>query len=365
MSTYRKRTQAKPTTAAGLRAQASANGSSIFGNRPRSIAGLLSPNQSSYSSLIGSSPTNSSYLPSLLNKSRKNPRSFFKNSYSNSVNNLNYQNSYTTYGGTASGYGGLTLPAAQSSVSSLNIAVPSASYNRSSAHRAESFNRSKTKAASTLSFGSRSSSLQSLAGSEGYIVRVCVCVCVCVWEREREQLSVFPIDLIWFCTRRAAPNDREDPADSARWHPWRRRQYRRRCRQRPQEQNPSPRRTVSSITRSFGKSLRPRTRDSGKSCADPINNWRKREACSTRHSSLRTNHLCPRRRNARGEPWNENFPRWRKNSRYIFLHFSFLLFSLPFRRRDYIYTQSDESNYSDSDFFSVLRMPNLCATTFT
>lgn len=182
MSSYRKRTQAKPTTAAGLRAQASANGSSIFGNRPRSIAGLFSANQSSYSSLLGMSPTNSSYSPSILSKSNKSAGSFMKNSYSNSVNNLNYQNPYTTYGGTSSGYGALTLPAAHSSVSSLNLAAPSTSYNyhnhsansyngnnRLLAQRTDSFNRTKSKPSST--FGSRSASLQSLAGSEGYIVR--------------------------------------------------------------------------------------------------------------------------------------------------------------------------------------------------
>lgn len=183
MSSYRKRTQAKPTTAAGLRAQASANGSSIFGNRPRSIAGLFSPNQSTYSTLLGLSPTNSTYTPSILSKSSKTPSSYLKNSYSNSANNLNYQNPYTTYGGTASGYGGLTLPTSHSSVSSLSISIPSTSYNyhnhtsnhantsnnRLSAQRNDSFNRAKTKPSS--SFGSRSSSLQSLAGSEGYIVR--------------------------------------------------------------------------------------------------------------------------------------------------------------------------------------------------
>ncbi len=43
MSSYRKGAQTKPTTAAGLRAQASTNGQSIFGNRSR-IGGLLSLN---------------------------------------------------------------------------------------------------------------------------------------------------------------------------------------------------------------------------------------------------------------------------------------------------------------------------------
>lgn len=174
MSSYRKRTQSKPTTAAGLRAQASASGSSIFGNRPRSV-GLFSANQSAYSNLLGISPSNS-YTPSSL-KSSKN--SYFKNPYTNSINNLNYQNPYTTYGGTASGYGGLSVPS-HSSISSLNLAVPSTSYssnysNRSASHhrrpvqKAESFNRPKSKVSSD--FSSRSSSLQSLAGSEGYVVR--------------------------------------------------------------------------------------------------------------------------------------------------------------------------------------------------
>lgn len=170
MSTYRKRAQAKPTTAAGLRAQASANGSSIFGNRPRSVAGLFG-SQSGFSNFLGISPANS-YTPTGLNKSSKN---YFKNPYTNSINNLNYQSPYTTYGGTASGYGGLTLPS-QASISSLNLAIPSTSYSynrsadkRRSIQKTESFNRPKTKSSSE--FGSRSSSLQSLAGSEGYVVR--------------------------------------------------------------------------------------------------------------------------------------------------------------------------------------------------
>ncbi|KAG8039880.1 hypothetical protein G9C98_000609 [Cotesia typhae] len=192
MSTYRKRAQAKPTTAAGLRAQASANGSSIFRNRPRSITGLFGSNQSSFSNLLGINTSNYNSPSHNINKSSK---SFYKNPYTNSINNLNYPTSYTTYGGTASGYGSLTLPS-HSAVSSLNLAVPSTSYNynrnstgssitavsknnssvnstkKSSDNynrrvkKAESFNRPKASKASGI--GSRSSSLQSLAGSEGY-----------------------------------------------------------------------------------------------------------------------------------------------------------------------------------------------------
>lgn len=177
MSTYRRRTQPKPTTAAGLRAQASANGNSIFRNRPRSIAGLFSPNQNSYSSLLGIGPTNtSSYItPSFLSKSKSAGNNFLKNTYSSSANNLNYPNPYTTYGGTSSGYGGLSVP------QSSPLATPSTSYNylnhssnnlnsRPSIHRGGSFNKSKPK--TETCFGSRSSSLQSLASSEGYIVRL-------------------------------------------------------------------------------------------------------------------------------------------------------------------------------------------------
>ena len=184
MSSYRKRTQAKPTTAAGLRAQASANGSSIFRNRPRSISGLFSPNQNSYSSLLGVQSSNSPYSTQpFINKSTsKSPSSYLKKNYSKSTNNLNYPNPYSVYGGTASGYGGLTLPS-HSSISSLNLATPTSSYNylghgnnfnsnRSNIKRGGSFNRSKTKP--QLNFGSRSSSLQSLTGSEGYIVRIFV-----------------------------------------------------------------------------------------------------------------------------------------------------------------------------------------------
>lgn len=184
MSTYRKRTQPKPTTAAGLRAQASASGNSIFRNRPRSIAGLFGNNQNSYSSLLGGSSysSSSSSSPSYLNKSSPTSSSgAYKNAYSNSSGSLNsYQNPYTTYGGTSSGYGALTLPSSShSSIGSLNLATPSTSYgylngigSRSSpsVHRAGSFNKPKAKIDSG-SFGSRSSSLQSLAGSEGYVVR--------------------------------------------------------------------------------------------------------------------------------------------------------------------------------------------------
>lgn len=175
MSSYRKRTQSKPTTAAGLRAQASANGNSIFGNRPTSLSGLFGANNNSYSALLGYNSSNSYSTPSFLNKSTKtnSPSPFLKNAYSNSANNLNYSNPYSTYGGTSSGYGGLTVPS-HSTVNSLNLAAPLSSYNysqnRTPIHRAGSFNRTKSKPNSN--FGSRSSSLQSLAPSEGYVVRI-------------------------------------------------------------------------------------------------------------------------------------------------------------------------------------------------
>lgn len=173
MSSYKKRSQGKPTTAAGLRAQASANGSSIFGNRSRSITGLFPMSQNSYSGLLSVNGTSPIGLPNFLNKTSKSNESFRKSPYSNSTNNLNYQNLYTTYGGTSSGYGSITLP---SSVNSLRL-TPSTSYSylnlnpssHSQVHRAESFNKTKTKP--DVQFGSRSSSLQSLASSEGYIVR--------------------------------------------------------------------------------------------------------------------------------------------------------------------------------------------------
>ncbi|XP_011494505.1 PREDICTED: putative protein TPRXL isoform X2 [Ceratosolen solmsi marchali] len=176
MSTYRKRAQPRPTTAAGLRAQASASGNSIFRNRPRSISGLYGNNHhhaTGYSSFLG----NSSYsTPSYLNKSSPTSSSY-KSPYSSSTSSLNsYQNPYTTYGGTASGYGALTLPSSNPNISSYGLSSPSTAYsylnslagrNVSSINRGGSFNKPKPKADST-SFGSRSSSLQSLAGSEGY-----------------------------------------------------------------------------------------------------------------------------------------------------------------------------------------------------
>ncbi|KAG7187599.1 hypothetical protein KM043_016667 [Ampulex compressa] len=174
MASYRKRTQAKPTTAAGLRAQASANGYSIFGNRPRSIAGLFSFNQNSYTNLLGIGGTNSYGTQNFLNKNTKSGETFRKIPYSKSVNSLNYPNPYTTYGGTASGYGSVTLPS-HTNISTLSLSTPSTSYsylnlnpsNRSQVHKTESFNRTKTKP--NINFGSRSSSLQSLTSSEGYI----------------------------------------------------------------------------------------------------------------------------------------------------------------------------------------------------
>lgn len=172
MSSYRKRTQGKPTTAAGLRAQASANGSSIFGNRSRSISGLFPLNHNSYSGLLGINGS-SVGLPNFLSKTTKNHESFRKNPYSKSTSSLNYQNPYTTYGGTASGYGSITLPI---NVNSLRL-PSSMSYNylnlnannHPQVQRTESL--SKTKSKTDLPIGSRSSSMQSLASSEGYIVR--------------------------------------------------------------------------------------------------------------------------------------------------------------------------------------------------
>lgn len=181
-SSYKKRTQAKPTTAAGLRAQATANGSSIFRNRPRSISGLYGANQNSYSSLLGVQSSNSPYTSALfINKSTsKTPSSpYIKKAYSHSANNLNFPKAYSVYGGTSSGYGALTIPK-HSSISSLNLATPASSYNylgrsnslnssnRTNLKRGGSFNRSKKKPQFTI--GSRSSSLQSLTGSEGYAV---------------------------------------------------------------------------------------------------------------------------------------------------------------------------------------------------
>lgn len=172
MSSYRKRSQGKPTTAAGLRAQASANGNSIFGNRSRSISGLFPLNQNSYSGLLGING-NPIGLPNFFNKTIKNNESFRKIPYSNSTSNLNFQNPYTTYGGTASGYGSITLPI---NINSLRL-PSSTSYNylnlnsnnHSQVQRTESLNKTKTKR--NVQIGSRSSSLQSLVSSEGYIVR--------------------------------------------------------------------------------------------------------------------------------------------------------------------------------------------------
>lgn len=176
MSSYRKRTQSKPTTAAGLRAQASANGRSIFGNRPRSIAGLFSThNQNTYSNLLGITP-NTYTPPSFINK-------FTNKSKSWNTSNNNYSSPYaSSYGGTCSGYGGIVLPSSHSTISSLNLAVPSTSSSystytppnnatskQSALRRASSLSKSKAKFNS--SNFSRSSSLQSLTSSEGYIVR--------------------------------------------------------------------------------------------------------------------------------------------------------------------------------------------------
>lgn len=172
MSSYRKRSQGKPTTAAGLRAQASANGKSIFGNRSRSISGLFPLNQNSYSGLLGITG-NPIGLPNFFNKTTKSNESYRKTPYSNSTSNLNYQNPYTTYGGTASGYGSITLPM---NINSLRL--PSSmsynylnlnSINHPQVQRTESFNKLKTKPDAHI--GSRSSSMQSLTSSEGYIVR--------------------------------------------------------------------------------------------------------------------------------------------------------------------------------------------------
>lgn len=178
MSSYRKRTQSKPTTAAGLRAQASANGRSIFGNRPRSIAGFFSThNQNTYSNLLGITP-NTYTPPSFINKFTNKSKSWqLKDPFTNN----NYPSPYTSYGGTTSGYGGIVLsPSSHSTISSLNLAVPSTSsyvytpansskQSSSALRRASSLSKSKAKFNS--SNFSRSSSLQSLTSSEGYIVR--------------------------------------------------------------------------------------------------------------------------------------------------------------------------------------------------
>ncbi|RLU26547.1 hypothetical protein DMN91_000343, partial [Ooceraea biroi] len=164
--TMKKGTHTKPTTAAGLRAQASTNGQSIFGNRSR-IGGLLSLNQNNLTyntGLLGTKSPNLFSGSSFLSKSKSSDL-FRKNPYTNSSN---YQNLFTTYGGTVTGYGGMTLPS-HTTVSPLNLS-PSPSYNylnaRPHMQKTESFNRSKIKP--SLSISSRSSSLQSLTSSEGY-----------------------------------------------------------------------------------------------------------------------------------------------------------------------------------------------------
>lgn len=178
MSSYRKGAQTKPTTAAGLRAQASTNGKSIYGNRSR-IGGLLSLNQNNLTynpSLLSAKNSNLYTGSSFLNKSAKNSDLFRISPYVKSTNNTNYQNLYTTYGGTNTGYGGVTLPS-HTAVNSLNLS-PSPSYNylnvtpnlniRPHAQKTESFSRSKIKP--SLNIRSRSSSLTSLTSSEGYAV---------------------------------------------------------------------------------------------------------------------------------------------------------------------------------------------------
>lgn len=186
MSSYRKGAQAKPTTAAGLRAQASTNGQSIFGNRSR-INGLLGLNQNNYASLLGvKSPSlysSGSSGTSILNKSSKCSDLFRKSPYrkstaTNVVTSPSYSNLYTTYGGTATGYGGVTLPS-HTSVNALNLTSSSPSFNylnlnaktRPHLQKTESFSRSKIKP--SLSISSKSSSLQSLTSSEGYAVSDC------------------------------------------------------------------------------------------------------------------------------------------------------------------------------------------------
>lgn len=172
MSSYRKGAQSKPTTAAGLRAQASTNGKSIYGNRSR-IGGLLSLNQNNLTynaGLLGAKNSNLYTGSSFLNKGTKSSDLFRISPYVKSTNNTNYQNLFTTYGGTNTGYGGVTLPS-HTAVNSLNLS-PSPSYNylnvRPHVQKAESFSRSKIKP--SLNIRSRSSSLTSLTSSEGYAV---------------------------------------------------------------------------------------------------------------------------------------------------------------------------------------------------
>lgn len=180
MSSYRKGAQSKPTTAAGLRAQASTNGQSIFGNRSR-ISGLLSFNQNNYASLLGVKNPNlysSGSSGSILNKSSTKSSDFFrKRPYTKSTTTNLPTNLYTTYGGTTTGYGGVTLPS-HTAVNTLNLTSSSPSFNylnfnsRPRVQKTESFSRSKIKP--SISIGSRSSSLQSLTSSEGYAVSDCI-----------------------------------------------------------------------------------------------------------------------------------------------------------------------------------------------
>lgn len=174
MSSYRKGAQTKPTTAAGLRAQASTNGKSIYGNKSR-IGGLLSLNQNNLTynpGLLGAKNPNLYSGSSFLNKSIKNSDLYRTSPYVKSTNSPNYQNLFTTYGGTKTGYGGVTLPS-HTVVNPLNL-NPSPSYNylnlnvRPHVQKTESFSRSRIKP--SLNIRSRSSSLTSLTSSEGYAV---------------------------------------------------------------------------------------------------------------------------------------------------------------------------------------------------
>lgn len=179
MSSYRKGVQTKPTTAAGLRAQASTNGQSIFGHRSR-VGGLLSLNQNNLTfntGLLGVKTPNRYSGSSLLNKSKTSSDLYRTSPYAKSTNSPSYPNLYTTYGGTSTGYGGVTLPS-HTAVSPLSLS-PTSSYNylspnlstRPHVQKTESFtSKTKSKIKPSLSFGSRSSSLQSLASSEGYAV---------------------------------------------------------------------------------------------------------------------------------------------------------------------------------------------------
>lgn len=212
MSSYRKGAQTKPTTAAGLRAQASTNGQSIFGNRSR-IGGLLSLNQNNlpFNAGLLSGVKSPKLFPgsSFLKKGTKSSDLYRTSPYATSANSSNYPNLFTTYGGTSTGYGGVTLPSHTAhnlpshtshslpshtthslpshtthslsshtthslpSHSPRNLS-PSPSYNylnlntRPHVQKTESFSRPKTKP--SLGISSRSSSLQSLTSSEGYAV---------------------------------------------------------------------------------------------------------------------------------------------------------------------------------------------------